>query len=140
MLTEADHIEEKRRLLAAIDKEQLVLLVAKLLVSAEALLDSSALPNAAKPKPNTKNVGLKLTKAWRLIMSRLANYAHFRADDVILVSRELQKDGAIAHIQTSGSARAQLCHLTRRGAIKRLGGGNYRVNEEIKVALKKLAQ
>jgi hypothetical protein len=121
------------------DKGELVDLVAKLWVSVEAMMDNTE--NSNMPGSESKarsNANLKFTKAWTAILRRLSTYRHFRAGDVILVSQELQREGTISRIQTPGGARAQLCQLTKKGAIKRRGGGNYQVTPQTKNALDRL--
>jgi hypothetical protein len=54
---------------------------------------------------------------------------------VILISRELRSSGKIDRIQTAGGARAQLCQLTKKRIINRIGGGNYKVADKTKAAL-----
>jgi hypothetical protein len=131
-------IDHKRRELTALDKQQLVELVAHILAAVEAFAEGNVhpirLPDAPKG-PNAEQ--LSLTKAWTLILRRLSDYKHFRANDVILVSREFERDGKISRVQSPGSARAQLCLLTQKGIIKRLGGGNYFIPDSTKQALKK---
>jgi hypothetical protein len=134
MRDDVDRTEQKRRKLAAIGKEQLIELLVELWVSAESLVDGAAEAPRRSAKDKSK-FSVRLTKTWTAILRRLSTFKHFRAADVILVSREFQNDGKISRIQTPGSARAQLCHLTRKGVIKRLGGGNYRVTEQTKNAL-----
>jgi hypothetical protein len=139
MRNDTDSIDQKRRRLAAIEKGQLVELVAELWVSVEALMQGTAKSSRSiTGSKGRSEIGIKLTKAWAAILRRLSTYKHFRAADVILVSRDFQQHGNIGRIQTPGSARAQLCQLTRKGIIKRLGGGNYRVTEQTKAALEHL--
>lgn len=136
MLGDTDSIDQKRRRLAGIEKDRLVELLAKLWVSVEAFLDDAV--DSGQTPTNSKSTNrsdVKLTKAWTAILGRLSTYKHFRGTDIVLVSRELQKNGSINRIQTPGSARAQLSHLTRKGMIKRLGGGNYCVTEQTKAVL-----
>lgn len=132
-----DAIDEKRRRLADLDKDRLVELLAGFWVTVENLLDDSAVTGNVRAKSkSSNNVDIKLTNAWRAILLRLCGYNHFRATDVILISRELQSNGEINRVQTPGGARAQLCQLTKRQVIKRLGGGNYKVTDKTKATLK----
>jgi hypothetical protein len=139
MQNEIDLFAQKRSRLASFDKEQLVDLLANILVTIEALGagDGNSIASLAATTTGTK-VELRVTKAWALILHRLSGYKHFRATDAVLVSREFYKDGKINRIQTGGSARAQLSLLTRKGIIKRLGGGNYLVPDAGKRALEQL--
>ena len=132
-----DTIDEKRRRLASLDKDRLVELLAGFWTTVEDLLGDAADGGQARTKSKASNsAGIKLTKAWTAILRRLSSYDHFRASDVILISRDFEKTGEIDRIQTPGGARAQLCQLTKKGIIKRLGGGNYKVTEKTKAALK----
>ena len=136
MRDDIDPFEEKRRRLAGFDKPQLVELLASILVSVETLVGADASQNQLSPiSKGGGETEMKLTKSWMLILRKLSTYKHFRASDIILVSRELFKDDKISRIQTPGSARAQLCQLTKRGITKRIGGGNYRVTDQTKRAL-----
>lgn len=128
-------LDQKRQRLAAIGREQLIDLVAELWISVEALIDNAQKPRGPKSADaSAKNSGVKLTKTWKEIIQRLSTYKHFRAADVILVSQALHKEGTISRTQTPGGARAQLCLLTKRGVIKRRGGGNYQVIPNAKCA------
>jgi hypothetical protein len=136
MRNDSDSIDQKRRRVAALEKGQLVELVAELWVAVEGLVDGAADSSRSTTGSKSRSkIGINLTKAWTEILRRLSTYKHFRSADIILVSREFQKEGKINRVQTSGSARAQLCQLARKGIIKRLGGGNYRVSEDTKKAL-----
>jgi hypothetical protein len=137
MRNDSDLIEQKRRRLAGFDKQQLVDLLAYVLVAVETLGDGGSIRPLTTTESGDRG-DLKVTKAWALILRKLSTYKHFRATDAVLVSREFHKDGKINRIQTSGSARAQLCLLTRKGVIRRLGGGNYIVPDETKRALTQL--
>lgn len=132
-----DAIDEKRRRLADLDKDRLVELLAGFWATVEDLLNDATVDDQVRTKSKgKKNADIKLTKAWAAILLRLCSYEHFRASDVILISREFHSDGKIDRIQTPGGARAQLCQLTKKRIIKRLGGGNYRVTEKTRATLK----
>jgi hypothetical protein len=131
-----DIIAEKRRRLASLEKDRLVELLAGFWITIEMLLEDDPSNAARKTKSNGRTSNnLKLTKAWTAILRRLCTYKHFRASDIILISREFQKNGEVDRIQTPGGTRAQLSHLTKKGIIKRLGGGNYRISDQAKTDL-----
>jgi len=131
-----DMIAEKSRRLASLEKDRLVELLAGFWITVEMLLEGQPSHSNGKTRDKSKAFPtVKLSKAWTGILRRLCTYKHFRASDIMLISREFEKSGEINRAQTPGSTRAQLSHLTKKGVIKRLGGGNYRVSEQTKADL-----
>jgi hypothetical protein len=111
----AEEIRDYNRILAASSKTELV-------------------PAASK----AINRWLGLSPSWLAILARLARYKHFRASDMVLVSRELHKQNDAIKEQNLNNARYQLSAYTKKGLIQRLGGANYRVAEKCRTSLELL--
>jgi hypothetical protein len=132
-------IIERRQRLIALDRERSAV-QAELGVYEEMLANLPDDPTAAA-EPTTDSshlddrVKLNITRAWVAILDRLAPFKHFNASEVMLVARELFKEKILSKEQTKDGIRAQLSQYTKRGLIKRLGGGNYRLTEPTKASL-----
>ncbi len=72
---------------------------------------------------------------WRAILENLVEFRHFNASDVKRVAKKLFEAGKLKKAQTSDLVRAQLSLYAKKHLIKRMGGGNYRLTEQTKVAL-----
>jgi hypothetical protein len=129
-------IETRRSRIATLDRER-VALVAELTAYEDALANAadgsiqSAIPKSHRPQHRL----LPVSRAWRLILHRLVDFRHFNGGDVKLVAQELYDESVLRKPQTNDGVRAQLSLYARKGIIKRLGGGNYRLTEGTKAAL-----
>jgi hypothetical protein len=80
-----------------------------------------------------------LSPAWVAILARLSKFKHFNASDVILISRELNKQQDTIKIQSHGNVRFQLSAYVKSRLIDRLGNGDYRVSDKTRIALELIA-
>jgi hypothetical protein len=125
-------IATRRSRLASIDKERATL-VAELAAYEDALTNGGAVEFTA-PKSRKSNE-LGVSKAWRAILQRLAQFKHFNASDVRLVAQELYNNETLRKPQTKDGVRAQLSLYAKRGLIRRRGNGSYLLTEKTKAAL-----
>jgi hypothetical protein len=125
-------IANRRDRLSLIDKER-ALLIAELAAYEDALAHGSSV-QLAVPKSHKGNE-LRVSKAWRAILQRLAEFRHFNASDVKLVAQELYNDGKLKKSQTNDGVRAQLSLYAKRGLVRRRGNGSYLLTEKTKAAL-----
>ena len=126
-------IDEKLRRLAALEEER-ARLVSEL--GSAGYWSNSRTDAADRGAGWDSTAHPRLGHAWTLILTELISYRHFRANDVMRISLTLMKEGRILRDQSHASARAQLSHLTKKGVVNRLGGGNYRVSEGSKKYLR----
>jgi hypothetical protein len=131
-----DQIATRRRRLAALDGER-AKLIGELAAYEDALTNASdrSIDFATLKKPTDGQKSLSVSSAWRAILRRLANFKHFNASEVMLVARSLHADGILKKEQTNDGVRAQLSLYTKKGLIKRLGGGNYHLTNQTRAAL-----
>jgi hypothetical protein len=130
-------IVERRQRLAALDQERSVV-AAELGVYEDMLFnlrDDAAASELINESHLDHRVNLNITRAWVAILDRLATFKHFNASEVMLVARELFKEKIITKEQTRDGIRAQLSQYAKKGLIRRLGGGNYRLTESTKASL-----
>ncbi len=129
-------IDTRRSRIALLDKERVRLI-------AELNAYEDALANGASGSVQITSLGnrrqqqrlLHVFGAWRAILDRLADFVRFNASDVKLVAQKLYDDGTVKKPPTSDGVRAQLSLYAKKGIVKRLGGGNYRLTEQTKAAL-----
>jgi hypothetical protein len=134
-----DYLEEqiasRRKRLAALDKERIAL-NGEIAAYADALakaLDGSI--DQTKLASITAGRPLPVSNAWRTILMRMATFAHFNSSEVMLAAQVLNQEGKLKKPQTWEGVRAQLSLYTRKGIVKRLGGGNYRLTDSTKMGL-----
>ncbi len=129
-------IETRRSRIATLDRERATLI-------AELTAYEDALANAADgsvhitiPKSRAQQQRLlPVFGAWRTILQRLADFTHFNASDVKLIAQKLYDEETLKKPPTNDGIRAQLSLYAKKGIVKRLGGGNYRLTEQTKAAL-----
>ena len=129
-------IASRRKRLAALDRERTEL-VGELVAYEDALAKSS------DGSIDTTNVealieteqSLPVSRTWLTILSRLAEFAHFNANDVMLIARALHAEDKLPKPQTNDGVRAQFSIFTKKGIIKRRGGGNYQLTENTRALL-----
>jgi hypothetical protein len=120
---------EKRRRLAVLEAERAALLLDLGLAKGG---HESAAAEGRPMQPTLAERYPRVGRTWTLILTELRTYNHFRANDIGRVSYGLLKEGKILRLVSKGAARAQLSHLTKKGVVKRMGGGNYRLSERTK--------
>jgi hypothetical protein len=135
-------IGKRRQRLAAIDTERNQLSAE--LTALEAALEHSQDPaneadlnDANRPKSRlSKRPSFNLSPTWVAILERLSGFQHFNARDVRQIAATLHREQTAIKEQTYGNVRVQFSLYTKRGILKRLGGGNYKVSEMAKIALR----
>jgi hypothetical protein len=122
----------RRGRLAALEKERDKLIIE--LTAYEDALANAGLVRFAISESRSERL-LPVSKAWRAILHRLAEFSDFNASDVSLVAQKLYKEEALRKPLTKDGVRAQLSLYAKKGIIRRRGGGSYLVTEQTKAAL-----
>jgi len=128
-------IATRRQRLAALDKERAAL-VGELVAYEDVLANSEN-----EPLSETASGGaplyhaLPVSHAWRTILERMAAFRFFNAGDVELATRTLHNDGKLKKPVTRDGVRAQLSIYTKKGILRRRGGGHYLLTDSTKAAL-----
>ena len=131
------HIDDYRKRLIALDKERARLVdelfrdVARL-AKTQADFHGGEIEEIGRPP-------LRVSRSWASILKRLSGFTSFNAGDVEIVVRALrseeENEEKKMRFQKPGNIRSQLSLLTRKGILKRRGGGNYHVTAQTKKLL-----
>jgi hypothetical protein len=129
-------IASRRKRLAALDRERATL-VGELTAYEDALAKSTdgSIDLTEFREPTERNQSLPVLRAWLVILQRMADFTHFNASEVMLVARTLYDEGKLRKPQTNDGVRAQLSLYAKKGIIKRIGGGNYRLTHDTRATL-----
>ena len=129
-------IAARRNRLASLDRERATL-IAELSAYEDALANEANSSAEFNLRGNYKERerSLPVSKAWRAILQRLADFRHFNASDVKLVAQKLYDDGTLKKPQTNDGVRAQLSLYAKKGIIRRKGGGSYLLTDQTRSAL-----
>ena len=128
-------ITSRRQRLAALDKERAAL-VGELAAYEDALAKSGNESVDQTGADGTALIhSLAVSHAWRTILERMADFKYFNAGDVELAARRLHDDGKLKKPLTKDGVRAQLSLYTKKGILRRRGGGHYLLTDKTRAAL-----
>jgi hypothetical protein len=130
-------IDDYRKRLIALDKER-ARLVDELFRDVATLAKTHANFHGGEIE-ETGRTPLRVSRNWASILKRLSDFSSFNASDVEIVVRAIRSDEENEEkkmrVQRAGNIRSQLSLLTRKGILKRRGGGNYYVTAQTKKLL-----
>jgi hypothetical protein len=127
-------IASRRQRLAMLDRERAEL-AGELVAYEDALAKSSDGDATNLEAIREPQQSLPVSRTWLTILSRLAEFTHFNANDIMLVARALHAENKLPKPQTNDGVRAQLSLFTKKGIIKRRGGGNYQLTDNTRARL-----
>lgn len=119
-------IEVRRSRIAILDREREQLLVELIEFERALSLPGTQATHQRPVRP------LPVLGAWFAILQALAEYKRFNAKEVRLVAQKLFSDGVLKKELTRDGVRAQFSLYTKKGIIRRMGGGNYCLTEKTK--------
>ena len=129
-------IAARRARLEALDVERAVL-VAQLAAYEDVLARSANSPaesitgESREQSPPT----LSVSSAWFVVLKRMGDFTYFNASDLEVEALQLYKEEKLRKSLTKDGIRAQLSIYTKKGILKRRGGGQYLLSRKTRLAL-----
>jgi len=140
-------IDDRRKRLIALERERAKLvdeLLRDVSALARAKMRSRDNREAHAPDLEADPPPLRISRSWVCILKRLSGFRTFNASEVEIAVRALRaeekNEDKKMRLQRPGSIRSQLTLLTRKGILKRLGGGNYRISDQVKKAIENIGE
>lgn len=133
-------ITARRKRLAALDSER-AKLVGELAAYEDALAKSATgSTDEAHIQKLQHEPLLSVSRAWLTVLQRMAGFKYFNASEILIAASALHQEGKLKKLLTNDGVRAQLSNYTRKGILKRRGGGNYLLTDATRAVLESAAK